>query len=102
MTKDTGLGTLTHILGLFTGFIGPLIIYLAVDDEFAKENAANALNWQIVFTAGMFASTLLSIVLIGLLLIPVLLLLNLAFSIMAAVKANDGEAWKYPLSPELV
>jgi uncharacterized Tic20 family protein len=102
MAKETGLAALSHVLAIFTGFIGPLVIYLASDDDFAKENAANALNWQIVFTIGMFISVLLTLVLIGVVTAAILGLLNIIFCAIAALKANDGEAWEYPLTPKLV
>lgn len=102
MTENTGMAALTHILALFTWFIGPLIMLIATEDEFVEENARNAINFQIVFTLGMFISGILSLVLIGLLLMPILGLLDLIFCVMAAVKASDGEAWEYPLTPDLV
>jgi uncharacterized Tic20 family protein len=103
MADDTGLAALSHVLAIFTGFIGPLIIYLAADDDsFAQENAANALNFQIVVTIGYIVSSVLMVVLIGLLLLPIVGLLHVVFCAIAALKAKDGEAWKYPLTPDLV
>lgn len=102
MADDTGMAALSHVLALFTGFLGPLIIYLATDDDFAKENARNALNFQIILFIGFFISGILTLVLIGLLLLPILLIVDLVFCILAALKAKDGEAWKYPLTPDLI
>jgi uncharacterized Tic20 family protein len=102
MAKETGMAALAHILGLLTWVVGPLVIYLASDDEFAKENAANALNWQIMFTIYFTVSAVLVIALIGFLLMPLVGLLDLIFCILAAVKASDGEAWEYPLTPNIV
>lgn len=99
--EDRTLGILTHVLGIFTGLLGPLLVYLIADDEFTKENARNALNWQISLTIYSIISIVLMIVLIGFLLIPVLILLNLVFCIMAAVKASDGEIWEYPITIDL-
>ncbi|MFP8958272.1 DUF4870 domain-containing protein [Natrialbaceae archaeon A-CW3] len=48
--RKTILGTIVHPLGLFTGFIGAGLVYLVTEDKFTKENARNALNWQISFT----------------------------------------------------
>jgi hypothetical protein len=36
--QDTTLPVLTHILGLLTGFIGPLIILLAAQDKNSKNH----------------------------------------------------------------
>lgn len=100
--EDKTMAILAHILALMTGFIAPLVIYFVSDEGFGKRNAANATNWQISFTIYMFIAGMLSIVLIGLLLIPVLLLLDLVFCILAAVKASNGETYQYPITIDLL
>lgn len=103
MAEDSGLAILSHVLAIFTGFIGPLIIYLASDDDsFAKENAANALNFQIVVLIASFVAFISVFLFVGILLLPLVGLLNLIFCVIAAIKANEGEAWKYPLTPDLI
>ena len=103
MTEDSGLAILSHVLAIFTGFIGPLIIYLASDDgSFAKENAANALNFQIIVLIASFVAFLSLFLFVGIILLPLVLLLDLIFCAIAAIKANEGEAWNYPLTPDLV
>ena len=92
------MGILTHILVLFTGFIGPLIIFLITKDKPVKEHAKNALNWSISFAIYWVATIVLMFVMIGFLLVPVLIILNFIFPIIAAVKASNDEIWKYPLS----
>jgi uncharacterized protein len=96
--EDKTLGILTHVLGLFTGFIGPLIIFLIADDKKTKDHSKLALNWQFSLLIYMIVSFVLIFVLIGILLIIALGIMNLIFSIMAAVKASNGEKWKYPLA----
>ena len=57
-----------------------------------------------LFVGGM-AALLLSFVCIGFLLIPVVVgiaLCGLIFAIIAGVKANNGEAYRYPWSLTLV
>ena len=44
--EDNTLGILSHLLGLFTGFLGPLIIFLATDDKKGKNHSKLALNWM--------------------------------------------------------
>jgi len=99
---DTTFAAITHVLALFTWVLGPLIVYLVTDDPFVKENAANATNWQIMFTLYMIISFVLLFVLIGFLFILLLPLLDLAFVIIAAIKASEGEAWSYPLTPKIL
>ncbi len=100
--NDAGLAALTHILALFTWILGPLLVYVFTDDEFVKENAANALNWQISFSIYMVISAVLMVVLIGFLFVVILGLLDLIFCIVAAVKASEGEAWDYPITINLL
>jgi uncharacterized Tic20 family protein len=97
-TNDTGIAIVAHISGFVTSIIGPLIIYLLVDDEFAKRNAANALNWQIMVIIYGTIAGLLAFVAIGFAIIPLILLLNLVFCLIATVKASKGETWSYPLT----
>ncbi len=96
--NDKTMGVLSHVLGIFTGFIGPLVIYLVAKDEFNKSQAKEALNWQISLLIYMIISGILIIILVGILLIGILSLLNLVFCIIAAVRASNGTPWKYPMT----
>jgi uncharacterized Tic20 family protein len=97
MDNEKSLQVLPHVLGIFTGFIGPLVTLLISKDEL-KDHSKKALNWQLSLLIYSIVSGILVIVLVGLILLPVLMLLNLIFSIMAAVKASDSKLWDYPLS----
>lgn len=96
--EDKTLLILTHILGMIVGFLAPLIILLVSDNKDVKRHSKIALNWQFSFLIYIVISFILVIVLIGFLLIPTLIILNIVFSIMAAVKASENEFWRYPLS----
>jgi uncharacterized Tic20 family protein len=95
-----------HLLGIFTWFIGPLIIWLVNKDDsskaFVNDQAKEALNFQITITIAMVICFVLMIVIIGGLLAPLVGILNLVFCIIAAVKANNGEAYRYPFALRLV
>lgn len=95
-----------HLLGIFTWFIGPLIIWLVNKDDsskaFVNDQAKEALNFQITITIAMLICFVLMIVIIGGLLAPLVGILNLVFCIIAAVKANNGEAYRYPFALRLV
>jgi uncharacterized Tic20 family protein len=92
------MSILAHVLGIFTGFIGPLIIYLVTTDKTAKIHAKNALNWQVSVIIYWIISFILMIVLIGFLLIWILIILDIVFCILAAVNASKDKVWNYPLS----
>jgi len=95
-SKNTSMAAITHILGLLFGFLGPLAVYLVSDDQFVKDNAGNALVWQIFLTIYMIVAFISVFFFIGIVLIPILMISALVFPITAAVKASDGKTWKYP------
>ena len=113
------LASITHLLGLVVGFLGPLVVYLTTSDAFVKRNAANALNWQIIFVVyGIFLvgllflaatlvpseQTFIHTTLFGsaLLILPLLFIVDLVFIIIATMRASKGEEWEYPLTPKLL
>ncbi|MCU4739951.1 zinc ribbon domain-containing protein [Natronoglomus mannanivorans] len=99
---DTTFAALTHILALVTWVIGPLIVLVVTEDEFVEENARNALNWQIAFTVYMLVSFVLLFLFVGIVFLLVLPVVDVILCIVAAVKASEGDAWRYPLTPSLV
>lgn len=97
-SESKSISIITHALGIFTGFLVPLIIFLVTQDKTVKEHSKKALNWQLSLLIYSAISFVLIFLLIGFILLPILALLNLIFCIIAAIKANDGELWNYPLS----
>jgi uncharacterized Tic20 family protein len=92
------------LLGLFFHFLGhifgPLIVWLVKRGEAAEIDAhgKESLNFQISMLIYDAVALILCFVLIG---IPILLLLwvlNTIFVIVAAIKASDGELYRYPLT----
>ena len=98
------MAMLCHLLAIFTSFLGPLIIWLVKKDEhpYIDEQGKEALNFQITVALAMVASVLLSFACIGLVIMPVVGILDLVFCIIATVKVNDGEPYRYPISLRLV
>ena len=89
-------------------FLGPLIVFLVFKDRgpFIRFHAAQALNFQIIVTIAFWVLGLLSLPVITLIVtIPCFIVLGIAWimlSIVAAIKANNGEWYRYPMTPELV
>jgi hypothetical protein len=98
------LGMLCHLLGLLTNFLGPLILWLIKKDEdkFVDRQGKEALNFQITVAIAFIVSSLLSFVCIGFLLMPAVAIVDLVFCIMACVKANQGQDYRYPLTIRFV
>jgi hypothetical protein len=102
------LGFLIPALGQF---VGPLIVWLWKRDESPEIDAhgKESLNFQLsvfIYTA-VFAIVcfVLMFVLIGFLLVPLIALFyiaNVVLVIIASLKANEGELYRYPLTLRLI
>lgn len=98
------MAMLCHLLAIFTSFLGPLIIWLVKKDDhpFIDEQGKEALNFQITIVLASIAAGLLIMVCIGAFLLPAVQVLNLVFCIIATIKANNGEHYRYPICLRLV
>jgi uncharacterized Tic20 family protein len=101
---DTTLAALSHASALFASFLGPILFLILADDddELVEQNAKNSLNFQIVVFAALVIAAGLSVVLIGIFLLPLIGLLDLVLVLLATVKANDGQVYSYPYTPDIV
>lgn len=81
----------------YVGIVAPILIWQFAQPSNADLNrhSENAINWIISST---IYTTIALISIVGIILIPLLTLLNLIFPIIAAVKANKGQVWSYPLT----
>jgi uncharacterized Tic20 family protein len=110
---------LSAILGaLLTGgwafsvgcFLGPLIIWLVKKDAmpFVDDQAKEALNFNITVGIAFFALFLLALFTLGIglvIAIPLWIIIGIAWlvlTIIAAIKANEGVAYRYPFTLRLV
>ncbi|MEV7968386.1 DUF4870 domain-containing protein [Sphaerisporangium sp. NPDC088356] len=103
-TDDTTLSMLAHLLGLLTSFMGPLILYLVKKDEspYVRDQSAEALNFQLTLFIAYAVCFVLAFFIIGILLMLVVWVGSLIFMIMAAVAANRGENYRYPMNIRFV
>lgn len=101
---DCNLAMLAHLLGIFTGFIGALLIWLLKKDTSAyiAQESAEALNFQLTVMIGYVICGVLTLVLIGLLAFPLLYVVNIVFCILGAVAASKGTGYRYPFVLRLI
>jgi uncharacterized Tic20 family protein len=101
---DKNIAMLAHLLGIFTGFVGALVIWLVKKDSsrFVDDQAKEALNFQITVAIALCGAWVLAILLIGFLLVPLIVAANFIFSILAAIAASKGQAYRYPFALRLV
>ena len=96
------LSHLSFFLGV--GFLLPLVVYLAMRREsaYAAENAREALNFHISVILYALCCIPLTFILIGVPLLIAIGIATLVLAIIAAVKAANGECYRYPLTLRLV
>ncbi|MEX1080334.1 MAG: DUF4870 domain-containing protein [Homoserinimonas sp.] len=92
--------TLVHVAGIFFGVIPSLIGYLILKDRgpFVRAHTQTALNFQLTMLIATFVGFVTSFILIGFLVLAAVFVLVIVFSIIAAVKANNGEYYIYPVT----
>ncbi|MBV9462903.1 MAG: DUF4870 domain-containing protein [Verrucomicrobiae bacterium] len=98
------LSTMAGFFLPLANFVGPLAIWLSKRREspFIEEHAREALNFQISIFIYAIVSALLCLVLIGILLLLAVGVLALAAPVIAAIKANEGVTYRYPLTIRFV
>jgi uncharacterized Tic20 family protein len=103
--EERTLAMVCHLLGILTGFLGPLVLWLVKKDssKFIDHHGREALNFQltvmiVMMVLGM-ATVALMFILVGFLLLPLLPVVGvlvLVVEIVAAVAAQGGQWYRYP------
>jgi uncharacterized Tic20 family protein len=65
---------------------------------FVNDQGKEALNFQISLTIYLIVACLAILIIIGIFIIPVIAIGGLIFIIIAAIKANEGVGYRYPLT----
>jgi uncharacterized protein len=97
---DKNLAIIMHIGGIFFNFIPSLIVYAALSDKskWLKEESKEALNFEISFLIYFFVASALTIVLIGFLILPILVIFNWVCSVLAILSLNGGKKYNFPFT----
>lgn len=106
--KDTRLwGMLCHLTALagiigipFGNIIGPLVVWLVKREEipFVDDQGKASLNFQISMTIYGLIAGILSCLGIGIILLLIVWIVDLVFIIIASIRANEGQPYRYPLA----
>lgn len=96
--------TLIHIGGIFFSFVPALIGYLVLKDRgpLIRAHATTALNFQLTMLIASFIGGVLIIIFVGALILAAVGIAILVLSILAALAANRGEIYRYPLTIEFI
>lgn len=110
-SRERNWAMVAHLSGFafYTGIpfgnvLGPLFVWLLKKDElpFVDDQAKEALNFQLSLTVYTLTAFVLMFFLIGLFVFPILLVIHIVFSIIAAVQASEGKVYRYPLTIRFV
>jgi uncharacterized Tic20 family protein len=113
-SDDRTWGMLAHlgavaglVIGAGTiGWLAPLIIWLIYREKspyvafHALQELFFQIAWAAIFIVGWMITGVLMMLLIGFLLVPVMVALAfvpIVWSVIAAIKANNGEWYEYPV-----
>ncbi len=98
------LSALAGIVIPFGNIIGPLVMWLIQKDTlpFVDDQGKEALNFNITVTLASIVCFILMFIIIGYFLGAILFVAWFIFVIIAAVKANEGIAYRYPLTLRLI
>jgi hypothetical protein len=94
------LAALTGCIVPFGNILGPLLVWLLKRDQsaFVAAHAKEALNFNITLAIGALVCLLLLQFSIGILMAALLAIFWLVMTIIAALKANEGLAYRYPFT----
>lgn len=93
------LGALAGYIIPFGNIIAPLVIWLIKKDEspLVDDQGKESLNFQISITIYALVALVLTLIIIGFFLLLAVGIFALVMVIVAAVKVNSGEKYRYPL-----
>ena len=103
---DKTMGMLCHLAAFagliipFGSLIGPLVVWQMKKDQstYIDYHGKESLNFQITMAIAFFVSFILMFVVIGFFLVVGLAIFELVVIIIAAIKANDGVRYQYPIN----
>jgi hypothetical protein len=103
---DRQYAMLVHLSGFLSYLVGPLalIVTLALwlarkeDSPFINDHGREAMNYSISMWLYAAIASMLTLILIGCFILPVLIVFDIIIVIIAAVTANGGRYYRYPIT----
>lgn len=92
------------ISGGVLGWIAPLVAMLARGNQSptVRAHAVAALNFQLIWSIVGLVGWVLSCILIGFIGVGAAIILGAVFGIIAGIKANEGQLYRYPLAASFI
>lgn len=88
----------------FGNIFGPLLVWQLKKNEhpLIDTQGKESLNFQISFTIYMVVAAASIFCVVGIVLLPALAIAEVVFVIIASIKANNGEDYRYPLTIRMI
>ena len=101
---EQNMGLLMFILGIFTSFIGPLILWLMKKEQsrYLEAQGKEILNFQITTFLLMLCNIPLFFIVIGILTHFAIVITYLVLMIIGAVTASKGNFYRFPFAFRLL
>lgn len=104
--NEQTMGMLCHLLALtgyaipFANMIGPLIVWMIKREQmpFVESEGKSSLNFQISMTIYHLIGIALCFIVIGFLVLPIIMIVNIVLVVLASTKAASGISYQYPFS----
>jgi uncharacterized protein len=98
-SEERMLAAILYVVSLIFPIIGPLVIWLIKKDEssFINYHGREYFNFFISYTVYSVISGILVFLIVGIFLLWILGIMALVFTIIAAVKAYEGNEYRFPL-----
>ncbi len=100
----THLAALAGFIIPFGHIVGPLVLWQIKKEQSAyiDYHGKEAVNFQISITIYIAISIVLIFILVGILLLPTIIILSIVLTVIAALKANEGNYYVYPLTMRFI
>ena len=88
----------------FGSILGPLVVWLVKREEmpFVNDQGKESLNFQIMVSVLLLISIALWCVVVGFFITPIIAIGAIVFEIVAAVQAQKGIAYRYPVNFRII
>ncbi|NBC10756.1 MAG: DUF4870 domain-containing protein [Planctomycetes bacterium] len=99
------LTALAMLLGIpFGHILGPMVVWLLKKEEhaFVNDQGMEALNFQITMTIAGLVGVATACLGIGFVILGAVIVVNVVFIIIGAIKANEGAYYRYPFNIRLI
>ncbi len=96
----THLSILVGLIVPVLGLVVPLLIWQFKKNDYPTldSHGKNVMNWIISLILYLIISTILVFIVIGVFMLVFFAVISVIFPIIGAIKANNGEVWRYPMS----